>query len=73
MRPIGERSIRASSLNAFRKEVSDLTLPFGFAELDFDRLDFLGWVDPKMPRRAMSSRGSTTPRSASSFSAPSSA
>lgn len=52
MRPIDERAIRASFLNASRKEVSDLTLPPGFAEIDFDRLDFLGWADPKMPRRA---------------------
>ncbi|WP_217181093.1 FBP domain-containing protein [Streptomyces sp. AC495_CC817] len=52
MRPIDERAIRASFINASRKEVSDLTLPVDFAELDFERLDFLGWVDPKAPRRA---------------------
>lgn len=52
MRPIGERAIRASFINATRKEVSDLTLPAGFADLEFDRLDFLGWTDPKAPRRA---------------------
>ena len=52
MRPIDERGIRASFLNASRKEVSDLSLPPGFADLDFDRLDFLGWIDPKLPRRA---------------------
>ncbi|MFS0910424.1 FBP domain-containing protein [Microbacterium sp. 179-I 3D2 NHS] len=52
MRPIDERAIRASLRNASRKEVSDLTLPPGFAEIDFDRIDFLGWTDPKMPRRA---------------------
>lgn len=52
MLPIDERTIRASFLNASRKEVSSVNLPPGFAELDFDRLDFLGWSDPKMPLRA---------------------
>ncbi|MCT1479015.1 FBP domain-containing protein [Microbacterium sp. p3-SID336] len=52
MRPIDERGIRASFLNASRKEVSDLSLPPGFADIDQDRLDFLGWIDPKLPRRA---------------------
>ena len=42
MRPIDERTLRASFINASRKEVSDLTLPAGFADLDFDRLDYLG-------------------------------
>lgn len=52
MRPIDERTLRASFLNASRKEVSDLTLPSGFAELEFEKLDYLGWVDPRLPRRA---------------------
>ncbi|GAA5153711.1 FBP domain-containing protein [Microbacterium pseudoresistens] len=52
MLPVSEREIRASFVNASRKEASSLTLPPGFAELDFDRLDMLGWVDPKLPRRA---------------------
>ena len=52
MRPIDERAVRASFFNASRKEVSDITVPPGFAETDFDRLDYLGWVDPKLPRRA---------------------
>lgn len=52
MRPIDERALRASFSNASRKEVSDITVPPGFAETDFDRLDYLGWVDPKLPRRA---------------------
>lgn len=52
MRPIDERAIRASFINASRKEVSDLTLPADFADIDFDRIDFLGWTDPKAPRRA---------------------
>ncbi|MGF2950100.1 FBP domain-containing protein [Microbacterium alcoholitolerans] len=52
MRPIDERAIRASFRNASRKEASSLTLPADFAELDFEQLDYLGWFDPKMPKRA---------------------
>lgn len=52
MRPIDERAIRASFRNASRKEVSDLRLPADFADIDFDRIDYLGWSDPKAPRRA---------------------
>ena len=52
MRPIDERVIRASFRNASRKEVSSLNLPLDFDEIDFERIDFLGWFDPKMPRRA---------------------
>jgi hypothetical protein len=52
MRPIDERTLRASFINASRKEASDLTLPPGFADLDVEKLDYLGWVDPKLPRRA---------------------
>lgn len=52
MRPIDERDIRASLINASRKEASSLNLPVGFAEIDFDRRDFLGWADPKFARRA---------------------
>ena len=52
MRPIDERAIRSSFRNASRKEVSSLTLPADFDELDFETLDYLGWFDPKMPKRA---------------------
>lgn len=52
MRPIDERVIRASFRNASRKEVSSLNLPLDFDEIDFEKIDFLGWFDPKMPRRA---------------------
>ncbi len=52
MLPIDERAIRASFINASRKEASSLTLPEGFAEIDFEKLDFLGWSDQKFPRRA---------------------
>ena len=52
MLAIDEKNIRASFINASRKEVADLGLPAGFADLDWDRLDYLGWRDPKMPKRA---------------------
>jgi hypothetical protein len=52
MQSLDVSSIRASFVNASRKEVSDLTLPPGFATLDWDRLDYLGWRDPKAARRA---------------------
>lgn len=29
-----------------------MNLPADFAEIDFARLDYLGWFDPKMPKRA---------------------
>ena len=52
MLPIDERTIRASFCNASRKEASSAALPPGFGEIDFTQLDFLGWADPKMPRRS---------------------
>ncbi|MFZ4895772.1 FBP domain-containing protein [Plantibacter sp. Mn2098] len=52
MFPIDERALRDSFINASRKEASSLTLPAGFTDIDFDTIDYLGWSDPKMPRRA---------------------
>ncbi len=52
MLPLTEKIIRDSFVNASRKEVSDLTLPAGFAALAWDTFDYLGWRDPKLPRRA---------------------
>ncbi|MGW9113238.1 FBP domain-containing protein [Microbacterium sp. NPDC055683] len=52
MTPFTERDIRASFANASRKEAADLALPAGFAEIDFSRRDFLGWADPRLPKRA---------------------
>ncbi len=52
MLALTEKDIRASFINASRKEVSDLTLPGEFDALDWQRLDFLGWRDPKLARRA---------------------
>ncbi|TFV98361.1 FBP domain-containing protein [Orlajensenia leifsoniae] len=52
MLPISEKTIRASFVNASRKETTDITLPPDLAELDWERLDFLGWRDRKIARRA---------------------
>ncbi len=52
MRPLDERAIRASFRNASRKEVTSITFPADLDQVDFDRLDYFGWFDPKMPRRA---------------------
>ena len=49
MLPVSENDIRASFVNATRKELNELATPAG---LDFDRLDFLGWRDPKFAKRA---------------------
>jgi len=52
MLPLTDNTIRASFINATRKEASSLTLPADFDTLDWDRLDYLGWRDPKFDRRA---------------------
>lgn len=52
MLSLNDPTIRASFVNATRKEISDLTLPPGLAELDWSRLDYLGWRDPKFAKRA---------------------
>jgi hypothetical protein len=52
MLSLDQKTIRASFVNASKKEVSDLTLPADFADLDWERLDYLGWRDPKIGKRA---------------------
>ncbi|QKJ19727.1 FBP domain-containing protein [Microbacterium hominis] len=52
MLPLTEQVIRGSFCNASRKEVSMLTLPPDLETLDWERLDYLGWQDPKLARRA---------------------
>ena len=51
MRPLTERQIRASFVNASKREAADATLP----DLDavaWDRLDYLGWRDRRAPLAA---------------------
>jgi hypothetical protein len=52
MNPLTEQSIRESFVNASRKELSDLTLPTGFDDVDWDRVDYFGWRDRRIARRA---------------------
>lgn len=51
MEKITDKQIRSCFVNASRSEAAKLTLPARFATLDWDRLDFLGWRDEKMPQR----------------------
>jgi len=43
--------IRASFVNATRKELTELALP-SIADLDWSKLDYLGWRDAKFAKRA---------------------
>jgi len=52
MLPLTASALRASFANASRKEASDLVLPPDLDALDWGSLEFLGWRDPKLPRRA---------------------
>jgi len=52
MLPLSEKALRASFVNASRKEAADVALPADFATLDWESLDFLGWRDPRIGRRA---------------------
>ena len=52
MLPLNENTLRASFVNASRKEISDMTLPAHLDTIDWDRLDYLGWRDPRSSKRA---------------------
>ncbi len=52
MHALTETQIRSSFVNASRREAAAAPLPPHFAELAWDDLDFLGWVDPRLSRRA---------------------
>jgi hypothetical protein len=52
MLPLTEQSLRSSFVNASRKEIGDLVLPDSFGDVDWERLDYFGWRDPKYARRA---------------------
>jgi hypothetical protein len=51
MLPLTQKDITTSFINASRSQISDLSLPKNFDSLDWENLDFLGWRDPKLPRR----------------------
>ena len=52
MLAVTESIIRASFVNASKKEVSDMSLPENFDSIDFEKLDYFGWRDRKIARRA---------------------
>ncbi len=52
MLAVTEKTIRDSFVNASKKEVSDLSLPENFDAIDFEKLDYFGWRDRKIARRA---------------------
>lgn len=52
MLPITAQDLRGAFVNASRKEVSSITLPDWFDDADWGSLDYLGWRDPKIARRA---------------------
>lgn len=60
MHPLTEKQIRASFVNASRREAAQATLP-DLAALDWDRLDYLGWVDRKAPLLAYAVVPGTAP------------
>ncbi|MEU4386119.1 FBP domain-containing protein [Promicromonospora sp. NPDC023805] len=51
MNPLTEKQIRASFLNASKREAAQATLPDLYT-LDWERLDYLGWHDRKAPLSA---------------------
>ncbi|MER8235023.1 FBP domain-containing protein [Streptomyces sp. NPDC101490] len=52
MEPLTDRQIRSSFVNCTKGEAGRLKLPLDFAELPWEDMDFLGWVDPGAPLRA---------------------
>ncbi|HWV78664.1 MAG TPA: FBP domain-containing protein [Isoptericola sp.] len=51
MNPLTEQQLRASLVNATRSERQRMIVP-DLAEVDWDRLDYLGWRDRKQPLAA---------------------
>lgn len=47
-----EAEIRGAMFNCSKGEARRMTLPVGFATLDWESREFLGWRDPKAPQRA---------------------
>lgn len=55
MQPLTEQFIRASFINASRKESKDMALPANFdtmTDSDWQGLEYFGWNDPKFAKRA---------------------
>ena len=47
-----QAAIRGAFVNASRSRAAAMNLPAGWPPARSDERDFLGWVDPKAPRRA---------------------
>ena len=52
MLPQTAATLTASFVNASRKETADITLPDGLDQIVWEDLDYFGWRDPKLSRRA---------------------
>ncbi|PRY68309.1 treble-clef zinc-finger protein [Glaciihabitans tibetensis] len=52
MLPLTDATITTLFVNASRKEIADITLPGGFGDVKWDELDYFGWRDPRLARRA---------------------
>ena len=50
MNPLTEAQIRASFVNASKRERTQALLPEDFAEIDWPTREFLGWRDRKLPQ-----------------------
>ena len=44
-----EEQLRASFVNVSQRERKEITMPVGLDDLAWDRLDYLGWRDRKIP------------------------
>ena len=51
MQPLTEDEIRTSLMNSTDEEERAVALPIDYLLTDWERIDFLGWRDPKAPRR----------------------
>jgi hypothetical protein len=49
MRPLTDAELRSSLVNVTVRERAQLTPPPDLADRPWDRLDFLGWRDPRIP------------------------
>lgn len=52
MEPLTETAIRSSFANCSKGEAQRMQLPGGMHDLDWETLDFFGWVDPQSPTKA---------------------
>ncbi|BDH55419.1 hypothetical protein MTP03_03580 [Tsukamurella sp. PLM1] len=52
MDPVSQQQIIDAFRGATKSEVKRVTFPQDFDDIDFAKLEFLGWRDRKIPRRA---------------------